>query len=89
MAITLHAPCRLRAQPSMRTMVRRNAFLVLDLGLHVLDRVGALDLERDRLAGQGLDEDLHPAAQAQDEGKKIDGTVASSTAHSSLCVGVE
>ena len=31
----------------------------------VVDRVGALDLERDGLPRQGLDEDLHPAAQAE------------------------
>ena len=33
--------------------------LVLDLRLDVLDRVGALDLQRDGLARQRLDEDLH------------------------------
>ncbi|PWO01124.1 hypothetical protein FA09DRAFT_327083 [Tilletiopsis washingtonensis] len=42
-------------------LVRRNALLVLDLGLDVVDRVRGLDLERDRLARQSLDEDLHPA----------------------------
>ena len=40
-------------------LVRRNTLLVLDLGLHIVDRVRRLDLERDRLASQGLDEDLH------------------------------
>ncbi len=30
----------------------------LDLGLDVGDRVGRLDVERDRLARQGLDKDL-------------------------------
>merc|ERR1719197_312904 len=48
-------------------LVRRNALLVLDLLLHVVDRVRGLDVERDRLARQGLDEDLHAAAQAQHE----------------------
>ena len=33
----------------------------LNLGLHVLDRVGGLDLEGDGLPGEGLDEDLHDA----------------------------
>ena len=46
-------------------LVGRNALLVLDLGLHVVDRVGGLDLERDGLAGERLDEDLHAAAQAE------------------------
>ncbi len=41
--------------------------LVLDLLLHVLDRVRGLHVERDGLAGQGLDEDLHPAAEAEHE----------------------
>ena len=34
-------------------LVRRDALLVLDLGLDVVDRVRRLDLERDRLASQG------------------------------------
>ena len=38
--------------------IRRNALLVLDLLFHVVDRVGRLDVERDRLAREGLDEDL-------------------------------
>ena len=40
-------------------LVRRNALLVLNLGLHIVNRVRGLNLERDRLASQGLDEDLH------------------------------
>ena len=39
-------------------LARRDALLVLDLGLHVLDRVAALDLQRDGLARQHLDNDL-------------------------------
>jgi len=34
-------------------------FLVLNLGLHVVDGVGTLHLESYGLTGQGLDEDLH------------------------------
>ena len=41
--------------------------LVLDLGLHVVDCVARLNLQRDRLARQRLHEDLHAAAQAQHE----------------------
>ena len=33
--------------------------LVLNLSLHIVDRVGGLDLEGDGLAGKGLHEDLH------------------------------
>ena len=36
-----------------------DSLLVLDLCLHVLDRVRRLNLEGDGLARQGLDEDLH------------------------------
>ena len=39
-------------------LIRGNAFLVLDLLLHVVDRVARLDVERDGLAREGLDEDL-------------------------------
>ena len=40
-------------------LIWRDAFFVLDLGLHILDRVGGLDLEGDGLARESLDEDLH------------------------------
>ena len=40
-------------------LVRGDALLVLDLGLHRLDGVAGLDLEGDVLARQCLDENLH------------------------------
>ena len=40
-------------------LVRGNTLLVLDLCLDVLDRVGRLDFECDRLSCQGLYENLH------------------------------
>merc|ERR1719445_615738 len=40
-------------------LVWGNSLLILDLGLHILDGVGRLDLKGDGLASQGLDEDLH------------------------------
>ena len=40
-------------------LIRRDALLVLDLGLDILDGVGGLDLEGDGLAREGLDENLH------------------------------
>ena len=46
-------------------LVGRNTLLILDLGLDVVDRVRGLHFERDRLSGQGLDEDLHAAAQTK------------------------
>ena len=39
-------------------LVRRDALLVLDLLFHVVDRVRRLDVKRDGLARQRLDEDL-------------------------------
>ena len=40
-------------------LVRRDALLVLDLLLDLLDGVGGLDLEGDSLSGECLDENLH------------------------------
>merc|ERR1711998_83681 len=40
-------------------LIRGNAFLILDLGLHVVDCVGRLNLQCDGLASQSLNEDLH------------------------------
>jgi hypothetical protein len=42
-------------------LVRGDPLLVLDLGLDVVDRVRRLDVERDGLARQRLDEDLFSA----------------------------
>ena len=40
-------------------LIGRDALLVLDLGLHILDGVGRLYFESDRLTSQSLDEYLH------------------------------
>ena len=60
-------------EQTSKWMVRRpesiRTFLVLDLGLDVADGVAALDLERDRLPRQRLDEDLHPSSETQDKMK--------------------
>jgi len=40
-------------------LVQRDAFIVLDLGLDVVDGIAALDLQRDCLPRQRLHEDLH------------------------------
>jgi len=40
-------------------LIRGNALLVLDLGLHVVNGVGGLNIEGDGLARKGLDENLH------------------------------
>jgi hypothetical protein len=54
----------LLAREDQPLLVGRDALLVLDLRLHIVDRVGGLDLERDGLAGEGLDEDLKRRATA-------------------------
>jgi hypothetical protein len=48
-------------------LVRRDALLVLDLGLDVVDGIRRLNLEGDGLSGQSLDENLHTTTEAEDE----------------------
>ena len=48
-------------------LVRRNAFFILDLRLHVVDGIRRLDLQRNRLASESLDKDLHTTAKTEDE----------------------
>ena len=48
-------------------LVGRDALLVLNLGLDVVDGVGGLDLEGNGFARQGLDEDLHSTAETEDQ----------------------
>jgi len=50
-------------------LVRRDALLVLDLRLDVIDGVRRLDLECYGLAGEGLDEDLHSSSEAKNKVK--------------------
>ena len=47
--------------------VRWDAFLILDLGFHVVDRVAGLHVKRDGLSRQSLDEDLHTAAETKNQ----------------------
>jgi len=46
-----------------------DSFLVLDLGLDVLNGICWLDVEGDGLAGKGLDEDLHSTSESQHQVK--------------------
>ena len=52
------AVLELLASEDEALLVGRDALLVLDLGLDVLDRVRRLDLEGDGLTSEGLDENL-------------------------------
>ena len=49
----------LLASEDKTLLIWRNAFLVRDLGLDVFNPVRWFDFERDVLASEGLDEDLH------------------------------
>ena len=44
-----------------------DAFLVLDLGLDVLNGVGGFDVQSDCLTSEGLDKDLHTTAKSEDQ----------------------
>jgi len=44
-----------------------NSFLVLDLGLDILDGIRWLDLKGDGFSSQGLDENLHTSSQSQNK----------------------
>ena len=48
-------------------LIRRDTFLVLNLGLDILNGIGLLNVEGDSLTGEGLDEDLHSTAEAEHE----------------------
>merc|ERR1719232_15944 len=50
---------KLLAGKDQPLLIRRDALLVLDLGLDILDGITGLDLEGDGLAREGLDENLH------------------------------
>jgi len=48
-------------------LVRWDAFLVLDFGLHVLNGVALLHIKSDGLASEGLNEDLHATTESEDQ----------------------
>ena len=48
-------------------LIGRDTLFVLNLRLHVIDRVRRFNLEGDRLPSQGLDKDLHTSTKAEDE----------------------
>jgi hypothetical protein len=47
---------KLLASKDQALLVRRNAFLVLNLRLNVVDGIGGLDLKSDGLASESLDD---------------------------------
>ena len=59
----------LLASEDQPLLVRRDALLILDLGLHVVDGVAGLHIKGDGLASQRLHKDLHATSQAQHQVK--------------------
>ena len=59
LAANIRTILELLAREDEALLVRRDALLVLDLRLHVVDGVRSLHVQRDRLARQGLHENLH------------------------------
>ena len=57
------------ASKNKASQVGRNAFSVLDLGLHIVDRVRGLDFQCDCFVRKGLDKDLHASTEAKDKMK--------------------
>ena len=71
-------------------LVRWDSFLVLDLGLDVLDGIGRLNLKSDGLSGEGFNKDLHTTPQTKNkmEGRLLlDVVVRQSTAIFQLLAG--
>ena len=50
-------------------LIRGDAFFILNLGLHIVDRVGGLDFQGDRFARKGLNKDLHTSTEAKNKMK--------------------
>ena len=60
---------KLLASKNQSLLVRRNSFLVLDLGLHIVNRVRGLHIQSDGLASEGLDENLHSSTKTENKMK--------------------
>ncbi|KFQ21309.1 hypothetical protein N331_09370, partial [Merops nubicus] len=56
---------QLLASKDQPLLIGGDTFLVLDLGLHILDGVTGLNFQGDCLASQGFHKDLHATSQAQ------------------------
>ena len=50
---------KLIAREGQPLLARRNSFLVLDLGLEIVDSIRCLDVQGNGLAGESFHEDLH------------------------------
>ena len=71
-------------------LIRGDALLVLNLGLHVVDGVRGLDLKGNGLTSEGLDEDLHATTETEHEmegGLLLDVVIGKSAAVLELLAG--
>jgi len=48
-------------------LIGGNTFLVLNLGLDIINGVAGFNIKSDGLASQGLDENLHTTSQSEDQ----------------------
>merc|ERR1712127_1014018 len=60
---------KLLASKDQSLLIWGNAFLVLDLGLYILNGVRCLNLKGDGLASQGFDKNLHTSTETEDQMK--------------------
>merc|ERR1719482_950857 len=58
---------KLLSSKDQSLLVRRDAFLVLDLCFDIIDCVTRFDVKGDRLPRKRLDENLHAAAKTEDQ----------------------
>merc|ERR1712157_692414 len=58
---------KLLSSKDQSLLVWRNTFLVLDLGLDILNGIRRFNLKSDGLASQGLDKDLHTSSQSENQ----------------------
>ena len=81
---------KLLASEDKTLLIWRNALLVLNLCLHVLNGVAGLNIKGDCLACEGLNEDLHATSEAKHQVKSwllLDVVVAQSAAVFKLLAG--
>jgi len=50
-------------------LIWRNSFLVLDLGLYIVNRVRWFNIQGNGLSSQSLDKDLHSSSETEDQVK--------------------
>ena len=77
------AVLKLLAGEDQSLLIGRDALLVLDLCLDILNGVRRLDVEGDGLSGEGLHEELHSTAESEDQMESrllLDVVVAESAA---------